>query len=122
MTNPIFDYGHADGCSSITGGAFVPNGIWPASYDGTYLFSDYVCGRLFQLVPKAGGGFDRIVFADGLGASSAVHMTFGPNGRRRCTTRPSPAAVPFGASASPPATVRQLLISPRRRPRAPARQ
>ena len=26
MTNPIFDYGRGDGCVSITGGAFVPNG------------------------------------------------------------------------------------------------
>jgi hypothetical protein len=46
MTNPIFDYGR--GCTagvvtgnSITGGAFVPAGIWPAEYDGSYLFSEY---------------------------------------------------------------------------------
>jgi glucose/arabinose dehydrogenase len=77
ITNPIFDYGRSDGCASITGGAFVPNGVWPAPYAGTYLFSDYVCGRIFQLVPS-GGGFTRSVFADALGASSAVHMTFGP--------------------------------------------
>lgn len=80
MMNPIFDYGRADGCASITGGAFVPAGIWPSSYDGTYLFGDYVCGRIFQLVPNGTGGFDRITFAFDLGASSAVHLTFGPRG------------------------------------------
>jgi glucose/arabinose dehydrogenase/PKD repeat protein len=83
MTNPIFDYGHADGCASITGGAFVPAGLWPPAYDGTYLFGDYVCGRIFRLVPKAGGGFDRVTFADGLGSSSAVHLVFGPSGTGR---------------------------------------
>ncbi|HEV2785858.1 MAG TPA: PQQ-dependent sugar dehydrogenase, partial [Solirubrobacteraceae bacterium] len=41
-TNPIFDYGRADGCGSITGGAFVPAANWPGSYTGTYLFGDYV--------------------------------------------------------------------------------
>jgi len=34
MTNPIYDYGRADGCRSITGGAFVPAGIWPADHQG----------------------------------------------------------------------------------------
>ena len=50
LTNPILDYGHAaTGCASITGGAFVPNGVWPAAYDGGYLFADYVCGKIFLL-------------------------------------------------------------------------
>ena len=80
MTNPIFDYGHGDGCASITGGAFVPAAVWPAPYAGTYLFGDYVCGKIFQLVPDGSGGFNRLVFADGLGASSAVHLAFGPHG------------------------------------------
>ena len=31
MTNPIYDYNHDTGCMSVTGGAFVPNGIWPAA-------------------------------------------------------------------------------------------
>ena len=78
MTNPIFAYGRADGCASITGGAFVPNGVWPAEYDGKYLFADYVCGAIFRLDPADGGGFTRTPFVTGLGGSSAVHMTFGP--------------------------------------------
>ena len=80
MTNPIFDYGRSDGCGSITGGAFVPNGTWPADYQGKYLFADYVCGRIFRLDPNGSGGFTRTNFATGLGGSSAVHLRFGPAG------------------------------------------
>ena len=78
MTNPIFAYGRSDGCGSITGGAFVPNGVWPAAYQGKYLFADYNCGRIFRLDPAAGGGFNRVDFASGLGSFAAVHLRFGP--------------------------------------------
>jgi glucose/arabinose dehydrogenase len=80
MTNPIFAYGHSDGCGSITGGAFAPTGLWPAPYDGAYFFADYVCGKIFRLVPLADGTFSRADFASGLGGSSAVAMTFSPSG------------------------------------------
>lgn len=80
MTNPIFDYGRGDGCASITGGAFVPNGTWPTEMQGKYLFADYVCGRIFRLEPNGSGGFTRVDFATGLGSSSAVHLRFGPAG------------------------------------------
>ena len=80
MANPIYDYNHSSGCRSITGGAFVPAGVWPTGYDGAYLFGDFVCGKIFMLTPTAGGGFTRAEFATGLGASSAVAMTFGPDG------------------------------------------
>jgi glucose/arabinose dehydrogenase len=79
MTDPIYDYNHNTGCSSITGGAFVPLGIWPVAYDNVYLFSDYVCGKVFQLVPNGGGGFSASEFASGLGNSSVVTMIFGPH-------------------------------------------
>ncbi|MEY2522517.1 MAG: hypothetical protein QOJ66_1082 [Ilumatobacteraceae bacterium] len=86
MTNPIFDYGHGDGCGSITGGAFVPSGVWPAPYDGSYLFSDYVCGKIFRLVPAGGGTYTREDFDTGLGGSSAVTLLFGPDGALYYTT------------------------------------
>ena len=35
----------------MTAGAFVPNGIWPAQYDDSYLFADGGCGKIFQLTP-----------------------------------------------------------------------
>ena len=74
FTDPVHDYGHSSGCASITGGAYVPNGIWPSAYTGAYLFSDYVCGKIFALSP---GGV-RTDFVTGLGGSSAVHLAFGP--------------------------------------------
>ena len=78
MTNPIYAYSHSEtGCAAITGGAFVPNGAWPAAYDGAYLYGDYTCGKIFQLLPDAGGGFVRSEFATDVGA--VVNMTFGPS-------------------------------------------
>jgi glucose/arabinose dehydrogenase len=78
--NPIFDYDHSSGCASITGGAFVPNGVWPAEFNGEYLFSDYVCGTIFRLEPNGVGGYTRSTFVSGLGGNSAVHLAFGPFG------------------------------------------
>jgi glucose/arabinose dehydrogenase len=77
--NPIHDYSHAaTGCASVTGGAFVPEGVWPDPYGGSYLFGDYVCGKIFRLVPKAGGGYSQQAFLTGV--SSPVHLAFGPYG------------------------------------------
>ena len=77
MTNPIHAYDHVStGCRSITGGAFVPDDLWPAAYTGAYLFGDFVCGRIFALTPAG----TRTILADGLGSSSAVHLAFGPHG------------------------------------------
>jgi len=81
MTNPIFAYAHGNGCNAITAGAFVPNGVWPAAYDGSYLFADYLCGTIFQLVPASGGGFTATDFATGLGVGGPITMMFGPVGQ-----------------------------------------
>lgn len=86
MVDPIFEYSHGgsvpgtsvSGCGSITGGAFVPNGVWPG-YDNQYLFSDYVCGTIFAM-RASGSGYTTSAFATGLGSSSAVHLLFGPSG------------------------------------------
>jgi glucose/arabinose dehydrogenase len=79
MTNPIYDYQHGppNNCTAITGGAFVPNGVWPA-YAGTYLFGDYGCGRIFTLAPDGVGGYTPGVFATGVGA--IISLAFGPYG------------------------------------------
>ena len=79
-TAPIHEYSHDTGCVSITGAAFVPNGVWPAAYDNSYLYADYVCGNIFKLTPDGAGGFTRTDFVTGLGEKSAVAMTFGPHG------------------------------------------
>ena len=78
MTNPIHAYNHDTGCTSITGGAFVPNGAWSPAYDGSYLFGDVACGRMFKLDPAGGGGWTQTDFASGFGDYSIVTMTFGP--------------------------------------------
>jgi glucose/arabinose dehydrogenase len=83
LTDPVHAYGRGTGCASITGGAFVPDGVWPAAYDRDYLFADYVCGTIFRLTPRPGGGFDQAPFVTGLGTSSAVHLAFGPHAGKR---------------------------------------
>jgi glucose/arabinose dehydrogenase len=81
-TPPIHEYNHDTGCRSITGGAFVPDGVWPASYNNAYLFADFVCNKIFKLTCKRGGGFTKTVFADGLASGGPVSMSFGPWGER----------------------------------------
>lgn len=81
-TPPIHEYSHGSGCSSMTGGAFVPNaGPWPTKYDSSYLFGDYVCGKIFRLYPKADGGYARQDFVTGMGRGAPIAMTFGPSGK-----------------------------------------
>ncbi len=75
MTNPVFDYDRSGGCGAITGGAFVPQGVWPAGFGGKYLFADLLCGKIFRLDPAAGGAFTRSEFAT---TALPVHLGFGP--------------------------------------------
>jgi len=79
MTNPIYDYQHGapNNCTAITGGAFVPSGVW-TGYSGAYLFGDYGCGRIFMLAPDGAGGYIPGTFATGVGA--IISMQFGPYG------------------------------------------
>jgi glucose/arabinose dehydrogenase len=80
MTNPVFAYSHAaTGCGAITGGAFVPDGLWGADYDGGYLVSDYVCDRIFLLVPNGTGGWKSKVFARGLAIGGPIELRFAPH-------------------------------------------
>ena len=75
--NPLHDYSHAaTDCQSITGGAFVPEGLWPAPYDGAYLFADFVCGTVFRLAPAGGGAYTQEPFITDV--AGPVHLAFGP--------------------------------------------
>ncbi len=75
MVNPVFSYQHESGCGAISGGAFVPPGVWPDEYRDGYLFSDYRCGAIKLLEP----GTDRAVdFGDDMGP--VIDMVFGPHG------------------------------------------
>jgi glucose/arabinose dehydrogenase len=85
MVDPFFEYSRAGfvpgtsdtGCGSITGGAFVPNGLWPG-YDGSYLFADFNCGKIFRITQGAGGVWTAVRFATG--ADNVTSMIFGPHG------------------------------------------
>lgn len=73
LTDPITSYGRALG-TYITAGAFVPNGLWPAEYDGAYLFGDGGSGRIW--LRRANGSVDYgTPFATG--AFGLTDMTFG---------------------------------------------
>jgi glucose/arabinose dehydrogenase len=80
MTNPIYAYDHNTGCTAVIGGAFVPNGAWPAAFDDSYLYGDFVCGKIVRLTPAAGGGFTATDFVTGLGTNSITTLKFGPYG------------------------------------------
>jgi glucose/arabinose dehydrogenase len=86
QVRPMFDYLHSGGCSAISGGAFVPAGVWPAPYDGAYLFADAACGKIFRLDPGAGGGATMVDFLTGLGPGGSgepgdtISLAFGPGG------------------------------------------
>jgi glucose/arabinose dehydrogenase len=66
LTEPIYAYPHSTGCDTLTGGAFAPSS-WSLAA-GTYFYAEYSCGSIFQLTPKAGGGFTRTTFTDGVGS------------------------------------------------------
>jgi glucose/arabinose dehydrogenase len=80
MTNPVYAYDHNTGCTAVIGGGFVPNGIWPTAFDHTYLYGDFVCGKIIRLTPAAGGGFTATDFVTGLGTNSITTLKFGPYG------------------------------------------
>ena len=80
LTNPIFDYSHATGCDAITGGAFVPLGLWGAAYDTGYLYSDYICNKIFLLLPSGAGGWTSSPFATGLASGGPVAVLFATHG------------------------------------------
>ncbi len=77
LADPLTDYGRSSGCTYITGGAFVPNGVWPAAYDGAYLFADAGCGKVFTRT-KAGAVDYAAPFAEEVGV--LADMVFVPEG------------------------------------------
>jgi glucose/arabinose dehydrogenase len=51
FTDPLTTYAHTTGCTFITAAAFVPDGVWPAQFDNSYLFADGGCGKMFLRTP-----------------------------------------------------------------------
>lgn len=54
-TDPLTAYNHSIGCTYITAGVFIPNGLW-SGFDGGYLFADGGCGSIFLM--KSDGSVD----------------------------------------------------------------
>lgn len=73
LIDPVTWYGRDDG-TFVTAGAFVPDGRWPAEFDGGYLFADGGSGDIWHR--RANGTVDfGAPFATG--ADGITDMTFG---------------------------------------------
>jgi glucose/arabinose dehydrogenase len=106
---PIFDYDHAGGRCSITGG-FVYRGVRLAVPTGAYIYADYCSGEMWQLQSGANTLLlDTTLNITSFGEDEAGEVyVVGQNGTvNRITTSPSPPACTYGlstASQSFPAT------------------
>jgi glucose/arabinose dehydrogenase len=114
LIDPITAYGRSLG-SYITAGAFVPDGRWPATYDGGYLFADGGSGNIWHLrngtvdygAPFATGAFgitDMAFGYDAGGRTVLYHVAVGGELRMiRPTTAPT---------AEPPTDAQLVPITP----------
>ena len=50
FTTPMFAYNHDGSGASITGGCFINNPTWPAEYQGSYYYGDFVDRYIARLV------------------------------------------------------------------------
>ncbi len=82
FVEPVFAYNHANGCRTITGGAFVPDDEDWSAYDGLYFYADFGCDAIFALGDESPGESPAI-FASGTGAT---HLAIGPDGDLYYTT------------------------------------
>ncbi len=118
FTDPLTVYNHSSGCSFITAGAFVPNGIWDASYDGGYLFADGGCGRMFLRTSAGAVDYaDPFARTDGVisdmtfltqGGTTALYYVTNASSELHRITLSAPAKAPTGpggggGSKTPPA-------------------
>jgi glucose/arabinose dehydrogenase len=98
FTDPITDYPRTLG-QVITASAFIPNGHWPAEFDGGYLFADAGSGNMW--LRRADGSINYAApFATGLqgiadmafvttGDSIALYYTLTGGAVRKITTPPT---------------------------------
>jgi glucose/arabinose dehydrogenase len=115
FTDPITDYPRTVG-NVITASAFIPNGHWPAQYDGGYLFADAGSGNMW--LRRADGSIDyNAPFATGVdgiadmafvttGDSIALYYTLTGGEVRKISTAPTAFVAPGALSfiAAPPGT------------------
>ena len=115
FTDPLTDYPHPQG-EYITASAFIPNGHWPAEYDGGYLFADGGTGIMW--LRRVDGSVDYAnPFATGLASiadmafvttadSIALYYTLSSGAVRKITHPTTPFADPgpLAFVAVPPGT------------------
>jgi len=61
LVDPIYEYNHAVGGCSVTGG-YVYRGPALPEWQGVYLFSDYCTGLVWGIIPQGGGWQGDVVF------------------------------------------------------------
>ncbi len=129
FTDPLTVYNHSSGCSFITAGAFIPNGIWAPAYDGGYLFADGGCGKIF-LMTRAGAVEYGAPFAQTSGlitdmtfltqqGQTALYYVTNATGQIHRIALPPPAAAAAGTASTAAATTAATAVSTTVRPAAP---
>jgi glucose/arabinose dehydrogenase len=73
VTDPLTDYPRSQG-TFITAGAVVPDGVWPAQYDGAYLFADGGSGRIWLRATNGSVDYGAPFATDAFGVTD---MAFG---------------------------------------------
>jgi glucose/arabinose dehydrogenase len=123
FTDPLTVYNHSSGCSFITAGAFIPNGIWAPAYDGGYLFADGGCGKIF-LMTSAGaveygapfaqtsGVITDMAFLTQQGQTALYYVTNATGQIHRITLPPPAAATPGTASSTTTTTAARTAAQP----------
>ena len=117
LTDPVTDYARSNG-RYITGGAFVPDGAWPAQFDGAYLVSDGAFGTTWAWQ----GETDLATAFEFLDASAPTDMVFvtGPQAPELWYVQQNgevhKVTAPLGAQPSDSGPQRyDALVSPTRR-------
>jgi len=59
--DPIYEYNHAVGGCSVTGG-YVYRGAGLPEWQGVYLFGDYCTGLVWGIIPQGGGWQGDVLF------------------------------------------------------------
>ena len=104
LADPLTVYNHDTGCTYITAAAFIPNGIWPAAYDGGYLFADGGCGKVFLRTGAGTVAYDSpFAQTDGViadmafltqGGRTALYYVTNSSGELHKVTLPGPGVKP----------------------------
>ncbi len=106
FTDPLTAYNHDTGCPFITAGVFVPNGVWPAAFDGSYLFADGGCGKVWRRAADGtidynapfaitSGTIVDMAFVTQGGIPTLYYVTFGDSKIHKITyTGPEPQYTP----------------------------